>query len=86
MLVQVVKSVNQRYEASPDILRLLEDFREMVNDAICIGLEEKTTSLKSLSLKAYHQLERYSLPTYYRLTAISRATGILRNYRICRKV
>ena len=53
----------------------------MVNDSIRIGLEEKTTSLNSLSLKAYHQLGRYNLPTSYRLTAISKATGILKNYR-----
>lgn len=79
--MQVVKSVTQRYEATPDILKLLEAFRQMVNDCIRIGLEEKTTSLKSLSLKAYHQLEKYSLPTCYRLTAISKATGILKNYR-----
>jgi putative transposase len=79
--VQVVKSVIQRYEPTPETLSLLEEFRKMVNDSIRIGLEEKTTSLKSLSLKAYHQLERYRLPTCYRLTAISRATGILRNYR-----
>jgi len=79
--VQVIKSVIQRYEPTPDILELLETFRQMVNDCVRIGLEEKTTSLKSLSLKAYHQLERYNLPTCYRLTAISKATGILRNYR-----
>jgi len=53
----------------------------MVNDCIRIGLEEKTTSLKSLSKKAYHQLERYKVPTYYRLTAISKAVGALKNYR-----
>lgn len=53
----------------------------MVNDCIRIGLEEKTTSLKSLSLKAYHQLDRYTVYSNYKLTAISKATGILRNYR-----
>jgi len=79
--VQAVKSVIQRYEPTLDIMKLLEEFRRMVNDCIRIGLEEKTTSLKSLSLKAYHQLERYKLPTHYRLTAISKATGILKNYR-----
>ena len=53
----------------------------MVNDAIRIGLEENVTSLKSLSLKAYHQLSPYDVPSYYKLCAISSATGILRNYR-----
>jgi putative transposase len=53
----------------------------MVNDCIRIGLAENATSLKTLSKKAYHKLSRYHAPTYYRLTAISKATGILRNYR-----
>jgi hypothetical protein len=60
---------------------LLEQFREMLNDCICIGLAENVTSLKSLSLKAYKQLGRYDVVSYYKLCAISAATGILRNYR-----
>jgi len=53
----------------------------MLNDCIRIGLAENVTSLKSLSLKAYRQLSGYDLASYYKLCAISAATGILRNYR-----
>jgi len=53
----------------------------MLNDCIRIGIREHVTSMKSLSSKAYHQLSRYDLATCYRLTAVSKATGILRNYR-----
>ena len=53
----------------------------MVNDCVRIGLRENVTSMKSLCMKAYHQLSAYDIPTCYRLTAISRAAGILRNYR-----
>src|SRR5436309_15786870 len=53
----------------------------MVNDCVRIGLRENLTSMKSLSIRAYHQLSAYDVPTCYRLTAISRAAGILRNYR-----
>jgi putative transposase len=61
----------------------------MVNDCIRIGLEREAegggeiiTSVRKLSLACYHhQLAVYDLPTYYRLTAISKATGILRNHR-----
>jgi putative transposase len=54
----------------------------MVNECIRIGIEENITSMKSLSLKAYHQLESYyDVATCYRLTAISKAAGILKNYR-----
>jgi putative transposase len=60
---------------------LLEQFRGMLNDCIRIGLAENVTSLKALSLKAYKQLSRYDVASYYKLCAISAATGILRNYR-----
>src|SRR2546425_2181327 len=53
----------------------------MVNDCVRIGLRENVTSMKSLCMKAYHQLSGYDVPTCYRLTAISRAAGILRNHR-----
>ena len=76
-----MKAVRQNYRPTEEILSLLEDFRSMVNDCLRIGLRENLTSMKSLSMKAYHQLSAYDLPTCYRLTAISRASGILRNYR-----
>jgi len=53
----------------------------MLNVCIRIGLAENVTSLKTLSLKAYKQLRGYEVPSVYKLCAISRATGILRNYR-----
>jgi len=64
---------------------LLEQFRQMLNDCTRIGLAENVTSLKSLSLKAYSQLSRYDAVSYYKLCAISAATGILRNYRKARR-
>jgi len=53
----------------------------MTNECVYIGLRENITSLKSLSLKAYHSLSGYAVPSCYKLCAISRAVGILRNYR-----
>jgi putative transposase len=75
-----VKAVRQRYQASGELLRLLDEFRRMVNVCIAVGMEENISSLKTLSLKSYHRLNRDTL-SYYRLCAISTATGILRNYR-----
>lgn len=80
-IVEAVKSVKQKYQPTEEVTELLEDFRCMVNDCIRIGIKEKVTSMKSLSLKAYRQLSNYDIPTRYRLTAISKAAGILRNYR-----
>ena len=79
--MRTIKAVSQSYTASEQILWLLGVFRRMVNDCIQIGLKENITSLKSLSLKSYHPLAKYDVCTSYRLTAISAATRILRNYR-----
>src|SRR5712691_8333981 len=79
--LQAVKALKQNYQPTEEILSLLQDFRCMVNDCVRIGLRENLTSMKSLSMKAYHQLSAYDVPTCYRLTAISRAAGMLRNHR-----
>jgi putative transposase len=79
--MQAVKSVKQGYSPSPELLNLLEEFRRMVNSCTRIGLDESVTSMKALSERAYHRLSEYRVPTYYRLTAISKAAGIIRNYR-----
>jgi putative transposase len=82
--VQAVKTVKQKHQASAELLRLLDEFRRMVNMCIAIGIEENVSSLKTLSLRSYHHLSRET-PSYYRLCAISTATAILRNYRRARR-
>ena len=76
-IVLAVKSVWQYYVPVDDVLRLLDVFRRMVNDSIRIGLLNDASSLRKLSLLSYNQLARYDSPSYYKLCAISRATGIL---------
>ena len=79
--MRAVKTVQQHYTLNPEILRMLDEFRQMMNTCLRIGLAENVTSLKALSLKAYKQLATYDAMSYYKLCAISSATGILRNYR-----
>lgn len=79
--MRVFKSVWQHYTPTPEIPWLLEQFRQMLNDCIQIGLAENVTSLKSLSLKAYKQLNCYNVYSRHKLCAISAAAGILRSYR-----
>lgn len=79
--MRVVKTIKQSYQPSDETLALLNDFRCMVNDCIRIGIKENITSMKQLSLKTYHTLKTYDISTRYRLTAISSASGMLRNYR-----
>lgn len=71
------KSVKQNYRPAPRILSLMEDFRQMTNDCIRVGLTNYASTLKRLSTLSYKQLERYQVPSYYKLCAISRAAGIL---------
>jgi len=78
--MRAVKTVQQYYTPGPEILWMLEQFRQMLNECLRIGLSENVTSLKSLSTKAYHQLTTHDLMSYYKLCAISKAAGILRNY------
>lgn len=77
----MLKAVWQSYRPSRELQGLMETFRRMVNECIAIGLEENRTSLKSLSLTCYPRLKSYNVGSRYKLCAISRAAGILRNHR-----
>lgn len=79
--MQAFKAVKQIYAPHPELLNLLDEFRRMVNNCIRIGLAENISSMKALSKKCYHELTKYDVLTRYCLTAISKATSILRNYR-----
>ena len=79
--VETVKTVVQDYQPEPRILELTELFRRMVNHSIAVGLENGVTSMKMLSLASYHGLKTFKTNSRYRLCAISRAAGILKNYR-----
>src|SRR3989441_1294546 len=72
-----VKSVWQYYVPPQEGLLLLEVFRRMVNESIRIGQANDVSSLRRLSLLSYNQLAQYDSPSCYKLSAISRAAGIL---------
>src|SRR2546427_12602443 len=79
--LEAIKTVVQNHRPEPKLLDLSERFRQMVNLSIAIGLERGRTSLRSLCLVSYHRLKVFETPSKYRLCAISRAAGILKNYR-----
>lgn len=81
MNMRVVKSVQQSYVPTAEILDLLDEFRAMVNHCIRVGLQEDITSLKALSSRTYRQLNDYNAMSYYKASAVSAAVGILRNHR-----
>lgn len=61
------------------IVKLMETFRQMVNQCIRIDLDNDDSALRKLSSLAYPQLANYDTVSYYKLCAISRAAGILAN-------
>jgi predicted transposase len=75
-----VKAVKQNYEPRNEVLDLLQTFRKMVNEAIRIGLENNISSRFKLSSEVYHKFGN-TLHTWYRLSAIEKASAILKNYR-----
>jgi putative transposase len=77
-----LKSAKQSFSISSstiELLELMKAFKSIVNYCIKIGLETDTSSSKQLSSLAYPRLkQKYgSVPSYYRLTAITKAAGIL---------
>ncbi len=58
---------------------MMNTFTQMVNDCIKIGLDNNCSTLKKLTFFSYHKLAKYDIMSYYKLNAISRAAGILRN-------
>jgi len=72
-----LKSVNQCYSPTTEILYLLECFRHMVNDCVEIGLLHNVTALKRLSMLSWERRRVYKCPAYYKASALSRAVGIL---------
>jgi hypothetical protein len=75
--VLALKLVKQNYSPSEEVLELLGTFRKMVNVCLGIGLVAGVSSLKKLSLLSYRELKPFDCPSYYKLCAISKATGIL---------
>jgi len=79
--LKAIKSVRQPFVPDWNVLNFLETFRYMVNHCIRIGLQNDVHTLKKLSTLSYHELGQYDIPSYYKLCAISKATGILSNRR-----
>jgi putative transposase len=80
------KCVKQRYTpSSKDVLELLDTFRLMINEAIRVGVEKNITSRFKLSNETYFKFRNNNLHTWYRLSAIEKASSILKNYRKSRR-
>lgn len=56
---------------------MMEIFRQMVNECIRIGLANNISTLKKFSSNHYHDLKKYDIQSYYKLTAMSQACGRL---------
>jgi len=82
MSVEVVRTVAFRYEPTPQILKLLSDFRDMINFCICKALEIGSWSIKKLHHACYPELKaRYDYHSDYYSRAYRIASQILRTWR-----
>jgi putative transposase len=79
--VRAIKSAKQVFQPDENMLSLMETFRQMVNECIRVGLDSDKTSMKALCKLCYQELKGFAVDSRYRLCAISRAAGILKNYR-----
>ncbi|SMH72364.1 IS200/IS605 family accessory protein TnpB-related protein [Candidatus Nitrosotalea okcheonensis] len=65
------------YQSPHELLYMMETFRQMVNDCIRIGIANNCSTMKRLSMLSYKELSNYKILSYYKLTAISQASGRL---------
>ncbi|MDE1871957.1 MAG: transposase [Thaumarchaeota archaeon] len=72
-----IKSLKQRYTQNQELCTMMETFRQMINECIRIGLENNISTLKRFSSNHYHDLKKYDIQSYYKLTAMSQACGRL---------
>ncbi|HEU5221600.1 MAG TPA: RNA-guided endonuclease TnpB family protein [Candidatus Nitrosotalea sp.] len=73
----VHKAVRQQFTPTEELCSIMETFRQMVNECIRIGLTSGISTLGKFSSNHYHQLKKYDIPSYYKLTAMSQACGRL---------
>jgi predicted transposase len=78
---RVTKSVIQRYFPSDQVVTLQEEFKGMVNEIIRRGLQSKITSKFKLRRLVYNDMRTNGFHTHFILTAVEKATSILKNYR-----
>jgi putative transposase len=77
----MLKSVSENFNPDEKILSDMEIFRQMLNECIRLGLAENKTSFMQLRYACYPKLNDYKIASAYKNNAISRASGILSNYK-----
>ena len=80
--MEITLSVPFGYEANPEIRRVLEDFRDMVNWCIKKAFELKVTGFAKL-WKAVHEewRSKWDYSTHYCHSACRVATSMLKSWR-----
>lgn len=72
-----IKSIRQSCDSPPELVFMMETFRQMVNHCIKIGLEKNISTLKKFSSLHYKDLNGFDIQSKYKLTAMSQACGRL---------
>ena len=80
--MEITLTVPFGYEPDPEVRRLLEDFRDMVNFCLVRALENKVTSYYRLRKLVYEEWKsRWSYSTHFCHSACRVATSMLKSWR-----
>ena len=80
--LEVIQSVQFRYEPNEQIRQLLKDYLDMVNSCIRAAVEARVTSLGRIHHLTYAKLKkRYDYNTQFLVTAYRTALSIVRSWR-----
>jgi hypothetical protein len=80
--LKVVKAIQFYYKPNDKIISLLQTFRDMVNDAIRVGLKSNPRSRFQLRNQVYFDFKkRYGLHTHYAYSACEVAYSIVKKHR-----
>ena len=75
--MHTIKSIKQSCHPNPELVSMMETFKETANHCIRLGLESNTSTLTKFSSMFYHELDIYQIQSKYKLTAMSQACGRL---------
>ncbi|MDG7008011.1 MAG: transposase [Nitrososphaerota archaeon] len=75
------RSVVQRFTPTPEISRVFEVFRAMVNDCLRLGLANKVHSYNDVKHVCYPAMMQYAVHDGYRISAMFEASNLLKKFR-----
>ncbi|MEM3615954.1 MAG: hypothetical protein QXX09_04815 [Candidatus Methanomethylicia archaeon] len=81
-MTEIIRAVKFGYEITPEIKRLLYDFRDMLNFCLSKAFETNSFSIKAFHHACYNELKaRYDYNSQYFISAIKVAVSMLSSWK-----